>query len=182
MAIDTPQSLALSRKQLAGRAGIETLVYSYYDAVYRLALSFLESESEAEDATQETFIAAAGALDDYRGEAQLKTWLFAIAINQCRQQIRKRRQRERLKNAVRKVHALFEPPTLPEEAVAESERNYRLHAAVSALPEKQRLPILLRYVHNFTAPEIAAVLNVSEGTVYSRLYYARRQLRHLLGE
>lgn len=81
---------------------------------------------------------------------------------------------------MRKVQSLFESPVLPEDAAAQSERRQHLRDAVAALPEKHRLPILLRYVHNLTAPEIAAVLKIGEGTVYSRLHYARRQLRHAL--
>ena len=55
-----------------------------------------------------------------------------------------------------------------------------LRQAVAELKEKHRLPIILRYTHNMTAPEIAQVLQISEGTVHSRLHYARRELRQKL--
>lgn len=185
MALDTSGQLDHIEKRSSSRtsvADVETLVYTYYDAVHRLALSILDDEQEADDATQETFIAAASSLDDYRGEASVKTWLFAIAINECRSLLRKRKRRQRVLDALQTVQSWIAPPPSPEERTVQSEKERRLRAAVLALPEKQQFPVLLRYVHNLTAAEIAQVLDVSEGTVYSRLHYARRQLRRLLRE
>lgn len=161
-------------------ADVETIVYTFYDDVYRLALTMLNDENDAQDATQETFIAAAEALDTFRGEAALKTWLFSIAINECRRLLRASQRRNRVRHALQAVQSFLSPNPTPEDAVERTDRRQRLKAAVIDLPERHRLPVLLRYVHNLTASEIGEVLGISEGTVYSRLHYARQQLRRTL--
>ena len=72
---------------------IEALVAAHYPYIHRLATSILDDHHEADDAAQDTFIAACRTLDTYRGEANLKTWLTAIALNVCRSRLRKRKMR-----------------------------------------------------------------------------------------
>lgn len=150
MAIDASRTIQPSGREQAATADVETLVHTYYDAVYRLALSILEDAAEAQDAAQETFISAAESLPDFRGEAQLKTWLLAIAANECRDALRRRQRR--LRSALRKVQSLWSDPASPEEEAARCEDRDRVYRAVAALPQKQRLPVLLRYVHNLSGP------------------------------
>jgi RNA polymerase sigma-70 factor (ECF subfamily) len=176
MAIQAPDRL---RRQEIG-ADIEALVYTHYDAIYRLALSILADAAEAEDAVQETFIAADRALEQFRGQSSLKTWLFAIAINQCRRMLRQRKRRQILTDTWQTARALLPQPSLPEDTMTRTETEDLLRQTVSELKEKHRLPIILRYAHDMTAPEIAQVLQISEGTVHSRLHYARRELKHKL--
>ncbi|MCB9421544.1 MAG: RNA polymerase sigma factor [Ardenticatenaceae bacterium] len=176
MALDAPERL---RRQEIG-ADIEALVYTYYDAIYRLALSILADADEAEDAAQETFIAADRALAQYRGQSSVKTWLFAIAINQCRHMLRQRQRRQTITDAWRLARILLPRPALPEETMTHTETGDLLRQAVAELKEKHRLPIILRYAHDLTAPEIAQILQISEGTVHSRLHYARRELKQKL--
>jgi RNA polymerase sigma-70 factor, ECF subfamily len=170
---------------------IEDLIRSYYPAVMRLALSILDDGSpagasvldEAEDAAQETFIAAARTLDDYRGNASPKTWLFAIAINNCRTRLRRRRAYQALNRTLFAVQRIFgnedgrDPSAGDPEYLAECcERDAQLWAVVDGLDEKHRTVVVLRYVHELTTVEIAQVLNITEGTVHSRLHYARQKL------
>ena len=161
---------------------IELLVSRYYEAIYRLALSILEDAAEAEDAAQEVFLAAARKLDSYRGDAAPKTWLFAIGINVCRMQLRRRARQRRISRAWAALRGYAAwPAPLPEEITAQSEESGWLVQAVRDLDEKHRLPVLLRYGHDMTAAEIAGILGIPEGTVYSRLHYAHRRLRERLG-
>lgn len=160
---------------------IDELVHCYYGAVVRLALAILdngspEADPQAEDAAQETFIAAAGALREYRGTASLKTWLFAIAINTCRSRLRKRRARQALTRAVTTFQRIFGGIESPEQRAECAERDRQLWTTVNALDEKHRLVVVLRYVHELPAAEIAQALGITEGTVHSRLHYARQQL------
>lgn len=176
MAIDAPERF---RRQEIG-ADIEALVHTYYDILFRLTLSILNDVDEAEDAVQETFIAAVRAIDQFRGQSTMKTWLFTIAINKCRQQMKKRKRRQLIVKAWGAARSLIPQPDQPEEALARKEMDTKLMQAVEKLKDKHRLPMLLRYTHNLTALEIAQVLGISEGTVYSRLHYARRELRQHL--
>ena len=156
---------------------IDELVRCYYGAVVRLAQAILNgSADEAEDAAQEVFIAAARGLDSYRGEASPKTWLFRIAINHCRRKLQQQRTRLALVNALGSALRLFGHEQSPEERAEVSERDRSLWAAVDALDEKHRLVIILRYVQELPVTEIAQMLEVNEGTVHSRLHYARSQL------
>jgi RNA polymerase sigma-70 factor (ECF subfamily) len=163
----------------------ERLVREHYPYIRRLALSILDDGSpdpaaEAEDAAQETFITAYRALPGFRGGASLKTWLTAIAVNTCRGRLRKRKLRQALHVTLTGLHR-SERLASPEEAAAQNETHRQLWQAVDSLDEKHRLPVILRYVHQLTVPEIAASLGTNEGTVHSRLHYARKTLLDRLG-
>ncbi len=156
---------------------IEALVSEYYGTLYRLAVSVLDDPAEAEDAVQEAFISAMTHLNEYRAEANIKTWMYTITLNTCRGHLRKRRTRATIQQALQGLHFVQSPPPQPENEALASETHRQLWQAVDALGEKHRLPILLRYVHELSAPEIAEILNLSEGTVHSRLHYAREKLK-----
>jgi RNA polymerase sigma-70 factor (ECF subfamily) len=159
---------------------IEDLVEDFYPMVYRLCLSILDDPDEAEDAVQETFIAACTRLKDFREESSLKTWVFAIAVNACRGLLRKRGRRSRLVEMIGRVQIFFGHNPLPEEVSGAADRSQRLWEAVERLDEKHRLPVLLRYAHDLPCSEIAQVLKISEGTIQSRLHYARKTLAGML--
>lgn len=159
---------------------IEDLVHNFYADVFRLAFSILEENSDAEDVAQDTFIAAARGLAQFRGEAKIKTWLFGIAINLCRSRLRKRRSRMALQHALQSIHLLHPRQPSPEEHAERTELRSQLWHAIQSLDEKHRLPVILHYLHDLSVPEIAETLAVESGTVYSRLHYARKKLHHLL--
>lgn len=159
---------------------LEALVGEYYAYIRRLALTILDdgqgdASAEAEDAAQETFITAHRSLAGFRGRASLKTWLTAIAVNACRGRLRKRRLRQTLQATLQGLH-LARQPESPEETAVENEARRQLWQAVDGLDEKHRLPVILRYVHELSVAEIAASLGASEGTIHSRLHYARKAL------
>jgi RNA polymerase sigma-70 factor (ECF subfamily) len=156
---------------------IEALVNGYYAYVRRVALSLLDDAEEAEDAAQETFIAAARALEHFRGEASYKTWLTTIALNQCRSRLRKHKARRTLQAVLEMLHFIQPTPGSPETGTELRESKRRLWAFVAQLDERQRECVILRYVHELSTPEIASVLGIREGTVHSRLHTARQRLQ-----
>lgn len=159
-------------------AAIEQLVYEYQGGVFRLALSVLNDPGEAHEATQDTFIAALGALKSYKENSTFKAWLYTIALNMSRSRLRKRKTLQRLNNT---LQAIFRVQTQklpsPEDAVIESEKDAALWKALNQLGEKHRIPLALRYFHNLSAAEIAEIMNINEGTVHSRLHVGRERLR-----
>ena len=160
--MDTAQLIERCR---AGDAlAIEALVRAHEQAVYRLALSILDDPAEADEAAQDSFVAALRALKLYRGESAFTTWLYAITLNVCRARLG------------------GDTPTDPEVVVLQHEAEADLWNAVAALDEKHRLPVILRYYQGFSTAEIAQVLGISEGTVHSRLFTARERLRAQLKE
>ncbi len=163
----------------------EALVREQYAYIRRLALTILDdggpdSAAEADDATQETFITAYRSLAGFRGHSSLKTWLTAIAVNACRARLRKRKLRRALYVTLRGLHPTQRLAS-PEETAAQNEVDLQLWREVDSLDEKHRLPVILRYVHELTIPEIATSLGMNEGTVHSRLHYARKILLDRLG-
>jgi RNA polymerase sigma-70 factor (ECF subfamily) len=173
---DTPQIIAGC---LAGdEHAIERLIQTYQTGVFRLALSVLDDPLEANEAAQDTFIAALGALGNYQDKSTFKAWLYTIALNISRSRLRKRKIAERLKNA---LQALFrvqvqKTPTA-EDAVIQNEKEAAVWQALETLGEKHRVPVVLRYFHDLSTAEIAEVLQINEGTVFSRLHTARERLR-----
>jgi RNA polymerase sigma-70 factor (ECF subfamily) len=157
---------------------ITQLVQEHQLGVFRLALSVLNDPVEANDVTQDTFIAALRALHAYQERSTFKAWLYRIALNISRSRLRKRKALESLHHT---ITALFRiqsqrPPTL-EEQVISSEDDAALWQALSKLGERQRIPIVLRYYHDLSIAEIAEILNIKEGTVHSRLSIGRNRLR-----
>ncbi len=164
--------------EAAAPVAVDEFVRAYQSGVYRLAYSILEDADEAEDAAQEALVAAVGRLDTFRGEAALRTWVYAIALNVCRRHLQKRRSGQRLIDVLQGwLHLRGEAPARPEETALDQEARGDVARAVRALDEKHRLPVILRYYHDLSVAEIAQVLGINEGTVHSRLFTARERLR-----
>ena len=156
------------------------LVKDHQAAIYRLGLSILDDPAEADEAAQETFLAALRSLDRYQGGASLRTWLFAIAINVCRSRLRRRRTWQRVQQVLLGALTFDDQTVHPETVTAQHEQNDAVWQAVQSLGQKHRWPVILRYYHDLPVAEIAAVLGLSEGTVHSRLSIARDRLRLVL--
>jgi RNA polymerase sigma-70 factor (ECF subfamily) len=161
--------------ELDGR--IEQLIREFFPCIHRLALSILDDMHEADDVAQETFIAPHHSLAGFRNESSPKTWLFSIAINECRGRLRKRKARQVLANTLNALHLLKNPPSSPEQSTIQNETDQTIWKVVDNLDDKHRLPIILHYVHELNVSEIANILHISQGTVHSRLHYARKQLQ-----
>ena len=172
----------LIRRSTSGDQQVyEALMVEYYNFIFRLSLSILGEPCEADDAAQETFIRAMTHLSGYQTGGNLKSWLAHIAVNFCRDRLRRLKTRNRLLELlIPGTRQAAQAAPSPEETVVRSERQQILYDCVQSLGEKHRLPILLRYVHGMPIAEIAQVLQLSEGTVHSRLHYAHLKLRDRL--
>jgi RNA polymerase sigma-70 factor (ECF subfamily) len=162
-------------------SAIESFVQTYQQDVYRLALSILDDSGEAEDATQETLLAALRSLDSFRGTSSLKTWLYSITVNVCRTRLQRHRRHEHLTRILREILRIRSTPSVEEHAI-QSESDRALWQAIHRMDEKHRIPVVLRYYHDLPVDEIANILQIPEGTVHSRLNAARRQLYEVLKE
>jgi RNA polymerase sigma-70 factor (ECF subfamily) len=168
-------------------AAIEMFVRQYETNVFRLALSIVGDQAEANEITQETFIAALRSLPSYEEKKSLKAWLYTIALNHSRSHLRKRKTLERLRTT---LHSIFRVETqkqiLPEESAIQNDKEAEIWNALNQLDEPFRLVVILRYFHELPISEISEILSVNEGTIHSRLHTARERLRnalnHLHGE
>jgi len=180
--MDEEEQAALLAGCIEGdETAIARLVQEFQLGVFRLSLSVLNDPDEANEAAQDTFISALKALGSYREHSSFKAWLFTIALNTSRSRLRKWKTLERLQQTLTRLFLTQEQGhTTPEEMAIENEDDTVLWKAVMALDEKHRLPILLRYYHDFSISEIADILDVKEGTIHSRLSIARERLRMAL--
>ena len=161
---------------------IEKMVQAYQKDVYRLALSILDDPDEAEDATQESFLAALRAISSFREDAAFKTWLFSITINVCRSRLRRGKNRGRLQQILQSLFHLRGEAEHPEKTVMQDETDAEIWRAIHSLDDKHRIPVVLRYYHDLPIADIATMLNIPHGTVHSRLNHAREKLHALLKE
>lgn len=137
--------------------------------LYRVAKSMLRSEHDCADAAQQAILHAWEQLDTLRKPQYFKTWLTRILINECTAILR---LRQRL--------APYEPEQAAAVPAPTPEDHSDLYAALSALDEIYRLPVVLHYLEGFKTREIAGMLGIPEGTVKTRLKTARGMLRENL--
>jgi RNA polymerase sigma-70 factor, ECF subfamily len=140
----------------------------------------LGNPAEAEEVAQETFLRAHRALAEFRGDAKLSTWLYAIASRLCLNRIASGERR--LSRA--RVDGLDRLPAgeggEPGADLERSEREAALHRAIAELPEDRRIVVVLRDLEGLTYDEIASALSLEPGTVRSRLHRARLDLKEKL--
>ena len=180
----------IERLRAGEAAAFNRLVEERSGDVYALLYRLTEDAEEARDLTQETFLRAFQSISRFRGEADLRTWLYRIAINQARNRWRwwRRRRREatvsldnqdgdglsigsRLRDVTRAD---------PEQEAISRERETILRAALRSLTRSYREAVILRDIEGFSYEEVAATLSISVGTVKSRLARGRAELRRKL--
>ena len=168
------------------RAGSEDayreLVETYSDRLLTVVGRVAGRTADAEDITQECFIKAIRAIDRFAGNSALYTWLYRIAVNTARDWMASRRRRPAVSLDSLPAGSV-DPPSQddgPLAALDRSELRARVRDAMERLPEPFRTTLLLREMEGHTYEEVAAILEVSIGTVESRLFRARTKLRALL--
>jgi len=161
------------------RPDLDRLMDDHGDSILRLCCLYLKDHQLAEDATQEAFLRAYVKYGDFRGDSTEKTWLTRIAINICKDAMRKRSYRDRPDGG-----EPSDPGMVPsaEQAALDHARSLALYNAVLALEPIYREVILLFYYQQLKISEVALALETREGTVKSRLTRARTQLGQMLGE
>jgi RNA polymerase sigma-70 factor, ECF subfamily len=173
----------INRCRLGEESAVEVFVEIFSPRIYRLACAVLDDPSEAAEAAQDALVSALTALKRYTGMSALSTWVYAIALNECRGRLRRRRVREKLSqilNTLSRTDMQSRPD--PEDDLLRSEEDRRVWAAVQSLGDIHRIPVLLRYYQQLSVREIADILSLNEGTVHSRLNTARSRLHDLLSE
>jgi RNA polymerase sigma-70 factor, ECF subfamily len=177
--MDYNDTYQLIVEYLAGdHDAIEKLVKNHQVEVYQLALSILGDSQEANDAAQDAFIAAVSSLDSYQHYTSFKAWLYTITVNTCRSRLRRARAVENLKNIIQSAFRIHSQGNLStEEQVIKNEQDAALWRALGKLKDRHRIPLILRYFNGLAISEISVILNTPEGTIHSRLHFARKQLR-----
>jgi RNA polymerase sigma-70 factor, ECF subfamily len=182
----------IERLKRGDAAAFETLVNERSSEIYGLLYRLTENGEEARDLTQETFLRAFQSIVHFRGESDLRTWIYRIAINQARNRWRWwRRRRRDVTVSIDATDTNGGRPALvaslksdnvrdPEQDALAHERERALRKALSGLRQVYREAVVLRDIEGFAYEEIATTLNISVGTVKSRLARGRQELRRKL--
>ena len=182
----------LERLRAGDALAFNRLVEERHGDIYALLYRLTEDPEEARDLTQETFLQAFRHLASFRGDADLRTWLYRIAVNQARNRWRwwKRRRRDRTVSLDAPVSEEVDSPLSaglasdtaadPELQTLARERERALHAALRTLSRPYREVIVLRDIEGLSYEEVAATLDLNVGTVKSRLNRGRTELRRRL--
>lgn len=170
----------------------DNLITRYSADIYALLYRLTENAEEAADLSQETFLSALKSIKGFRGEADLKTWLFRIAINHSRNRFRwwKRRKREKTISLDAQLgesettlgEMLPDSGTSPEQDVLRREREGQLRQALTDLSESYREVVILCDIECLSYEEIAQTLDINIGTVKSRIARGREELRRKLSD
>ena len=181
----------IDRLKRGDAAAFEILVHERSGEIYGLLYRLTENSEEARDLTQETFLRAFQSIAHFRGESDLRTWMYRIAINQARNRWRWWRRRRRdvtvsidapQANGQNSLLATLKSDNggNPEKEALAHERERALHKALSSLKRVYREAVVLRDIEGFAYEEIAVTLEISVGTVKSRLARGRQELRRKL--
>jgi RNA polymerase sigma-70 factor, ECF subfamily len=159
-------------------AAFNDIVLKYQDRIFNLCLYMLRDAGDAQDAAQDSFIKAYRALHDFSPDSSLYTWLYRIAMNTCLDSRRKRKQMHIDSNSMLENIPSQRPS--PEKLYEAKEISEALRGALQKMPEKLRAAIVLREIEGLSYEEISDILDISSGTVKSRISRAREELRSLL--
>ncbi len=166
---------------------LEQLVSRELPRFYRQAYRQLDNAQDAEDAVQDAILSAYKNLSQFKGNAQLSTWLMAIVINAARMQRRRRRpvvsfeeQLSSTEDGVTLLDTYEDSHPGPEEICADSEMRDLLARAISRLSPVSRRAIRVHYVEGMTAAEASVALGIPVGTIKAQLSRARARLAKLL--
>ena len=167
----------------------DEIVARYKDEIYTYIRRMISNRDDAEDLAQEVFVRAFASIKSFRRESNLRTWLYKIATNLCIDKYRRKGVEKQFVTSLEREDPEDEEPNPidipdnkydPERMYEHSELQMEIQKALLKLPEKQRAVILLFDLEGMSYEEIAKVVDCPVGTVKSRLFNARLQLRKLL--
>ena len=172
-----PTEELVARAKRGDLDAYEEIVRRHQSIAFRTAWLITGSVADAEEAAQDGFLKAHGALARFREGAPLRPWLLTIVANEARNRARSAGRRERLALRVAEERRPGGAVPSPEAALLDSERRDELLTALAGLPDHDRQVIACRYFLDLSEEETAAALGCRRGTVKSRLARALGRLR-----
>ncbi len=177
----------LVAKSIGGDAeSFNELILRWERPIYALAYRTIGREEDARDVCQETFLRAFRALPGFRGQSKFSSWLYRIALNLCRDWMRRERRTPVVQAPedmdLLELAAAAEPSESIEELVARKDLMRGVERVMAGLPEEQRTAIVLKEYHGLTFQEIAELVGCPLSTVKTRLYQGLVVLRRELAK
>ncbi len=174
-----------------GAITFEEVVENYHAKVFQLVFRYTGDYEEASDLTQDTFVRAYRAWNEFRGDSQIYTWLYRIALNLCHNSRKKGDRRRRVEGVSLDYSVegddekftgidVADVRPQPSKSIENDELRERLHEALASLPENYRTVIVLRDIEGLPYEEIARITDSTLEAIKSRLFRARTMLREIL--
>lgn len=177
----------IKESQQGNMNSFEQLILRYQDQAYRTAYGMLGNSEDAKDATQEAFIKIYKSLKNFKLQSNFSTWMYRIVHNTCLDMIRKRKRRQEIPMETKRKSndegyeiPLEDTADGPEELLDYQFVKGEVKRGILELPNEYQGVIILRDIEGLSYERIAKVLEISEGTVKSRLNRGRKQLRQRL--
>ena len=159
------------------------LVDRHKDLVYRVAMQITKNSDDASDVLQDAFLKVYDSINAFRQESAFETWLYRIVVNLSIDAVKKRKRQQESMASLSEVSDVHQSQDIQQDPTRQAERNELqewVTQAVNSLSIKHRAVVILHELEGLSHPQIADILDCSEGTVRSRLHYARKRLRVLL--
>jgi len=177
MAVQVERELLL-RCRAGDTEAYEPIVRAYEGRLFGLALSLVRNAEDARDLVQDSFVRAFRSLDLYDPERPFVAWLMSVCRNLCIDFLRRRRYQRSLDgDEEENPPQITDPGAVTDQATLAAESRDLIRTALDRLDDDHREVIILKDIQELEYGEIAQILNIPQGTVASRVYYARRSLR-----
>jgi RNA polymerase sigma-70 factor (ECF subfamily) len=190
--VERDDSELVERAQEGDREAFQTLVERYQEKVYSICYGKVKDEQDAKDVSQDVFIKVFRYIENFNQESSFYTWLYRIAVNTSIDFLRKRSRRKEVDyddtiQTDEDVEGgeLLMPSKLgidPDKELGRKELREKMLEALDSLSDKHRTILTLREVEGLSYKEMADVLEISKGTVMSRLYHARQYFQEALDD
>lgn len=168
------------------QTAFEVLFRKYRDMVGRLSYSIIKDDAAVDDIVQEVFLLAYRHLAKFRGQSAFKTWLYRITVNEAIRYSNKGKRWQPLPefevepSQVPSTLVVMESGENPERILIDGQQKAMVHQALDTLKPQHRMILVLYYLEDQSVQEISEILKIPEGSVKSRLYYARDGLKEAL--
>ncbi|MEI8315368.1 MAG: sigma-70 family RNA polymerase sigma factor [Verrucomicrobiota bacterium] len=179
----------VARVQDGDQAAFDYLVERYKERLYATVYHMTGNHADANDLVQDAFIKAFTKIRSFKRESSFYTWIYRIAVNHTLNHLKRGKNRQQFSLDDIDSHIQSDPDFVemishitPRREVALNELQEKLNAALQKLSEDHRAVVVMHDVQGLTHADIGKVLHCSEGTVRSRLFYARQQLQGLLAD
>lgn len=174
--------LVLKRAQQGDGKALEELLFACEKRVYNIAYRFMGNEADAYDMAQESLIKIYKSIRSFKGESSLSSWIYRLTVNTCMDGLRKRKNAPVSLEGSIEMGASFEDTYTesPETQAVSIEDAEDIRKAINVLSDAYRSVIVMRDIDGFSYEEISQFLNISVGTVKSRINRGRQRLKELL--
>jgi RNA polymerase sigma-70 factor (ECF subfamily) len=168
----------VERLRAKDASALREVVAAFQERITSVVAGMLRDRDAVDDVVQETFVKAYYRIGSFQGDSGLYTWLYRVAVNLAKDHVKRHKRRPALPldAAGPQEASLPAAETPPLERVEQRERRLAVREAIAALPPKFRSVLVLREIEGLRYEQIAKILDISQGTVESRLFRARRRL------